>query len=66
MEKYAVELGVELGQKLAPLAKERGFTLSAFVRSLLWNALDGMYKPKPLPETPVEYLPIKEKRGKEK
>ena len=40
MKKYAVELGDELGQVLTKLADKRGFTLSALVRSILWQYLD--------------------------
>ena len=41
MQKYAVELGDELGQPLTTIAKRRGFNLTTLTRFLLWQYLDS-------------------------
>jgi len=40
MKKYAVELGEVLGKRLTRHAQPRGLSLTAVVRTMLWEGLD--------------------------
>jgi len=41
MQKYAVELGQDLGIPLTIIANKRGFNLTTLIRFLLWQYLDS-------------------------
>ena len=41
MQKYAVELGQDLGIPLSIIANKRGYNLTTITRFLLWQYLDS-------------------------